>query len=378
MSIAEVLTIDREFIDKIVSLGGQGIYKCYQCGTCTAICPLSDEYGIVPSRKIIKYAQLGLKDKITSSIIPWLCFQCGDCSDKCPKEADPSEVMMAMRRYTIQSYSWGKLASIFYSKTGITIAFIILSMFLAVIMALFHGPMVTDYVDIYSFISYDVIHNAGLVIAIFVILSALANIGTMYLSFKKGVSSKPKGSWMRSAITTFFSDTLLQVKYLKCGGNVAKYIAHMCLFWGFIGLFLTTVFGHFVPHMLGIETKTTPELGFWIYPRVIGIIFGILLLYGSIYFIYKRIEGKETFVKYTYFTDWVFLGLMFLTGLSGFITTLFLHMNIAMATYLAYALHLIFVFDLLITAPFTKFAHAIYRPFAIMIYKVYGGLFGTV
>lgn len=369
------LMMDYDMINDIIKLGGEGIRKCYQCGTCTAICPLSEEYGIIPPRRMIKYVQLGLKDKIVSSIAPWLCFQCGDCSESCPKEADPSELMMVLRRYTIQKYSWGGVASIFYSKIKSIFTITILSILLAVLMFMFHGNMTIKYVDIYSFISYDAIHYAGLAIGVFVVLSALANMSIMYLSIKRGVKSpETNGNWGSSLITAFFSDTLFQVKYLKCGGNTNRYIAHLSLFWGFTGLFLTTILGHFIPDILGIETKTTLSMGFWIYPRIAGIVFGILILFGTSYFIYKRIEGKETFVKYSRFTDWMFLILMFVVGLTGFITTLFLQLNMAIPTYIAYALHLIFVFDLLVIAPFTKFAHAIYRPLAIVIYKVYGGV----
>jgi len=35
-----------------------------------------------------------------------------------------------------------------------------------------------------------------------------------------------------------------------------------------------------------------------------------------------------------------------------------------------YAFHLVVVFDLIVLAPFTKFAHAIYRPLAIWMNEV--------
>jgi len=372
---ARVLAIDRAFLNDIIRLGGTGIQRCYQCGTCTAICPLSEEYGIIPSRKVIKYVQLGLKERATSTIAPWLCFQCGDCTDKCPKEADPSEILMALRRYTIQRFSWGRIASVFYSKVGLTVAYIVLSAFLALLMYFFHGKLALDRVDIYSFISYDTIHWAGLIVGVFVALSAIANVIIMYLSFKRGLpatstASASAGSWVKGILASFFIDTLTQIKLFRCGGGLrsatARYIAHLSLFWGFAGLFLTTAFGHFIPDLLGIEVP-------WIYPRVSGIIFGLVLLYGTCYFIYKRLKGDEPFVKYSYFTDWAFLVLMLGTCVTGFITTLFLHLGMPMETYIAYAIHLIFLFDLLVTAPFTKFMHAIYRPFAIAIFRAYGG-----
>ena len=55
--------------------------KCFHCGNCTAICPLSTPENPFP-RKLMKYAQMGLKDKILKSPEPWLCYYCGDCSDR--------------------------------------------------------------------------------------------------------------------------------------------------------------------------------------------------------------------------------------------------------------------------------------------------------
>jgi hypothetical protein len=42
------------------------------------------------------------------------------------------------------------------------------------------------------------------------------------------------------------------------------------------------------------------------------------------------------------------------------------------ASYTLYAFHLIVVFDLIVLAPFTKFAHALYRPLAIWMNDVAG------
>ena len=39
------------------------IEACFNCGNCTAICPISDEKEQFP-RGLIRYAQLGLKDRI--------------------------------------------------------------------------------------------------------------------------------------------------------------------------------------------------------------------------------------------------------------------------------------------------------------------------
>jgi quinone-modifying oxidoreductase subunit QmoC len=82
---------------------------------------------------------------------------------------------------------------------------------------------------------------------------------------------------------------------------------------------------------------------------------------------YKRLKKDEVFSAFSQFSDWTFLILLFFGGLTGFLVTSFLYAGWAEATYVALVIHLMFSFDLLITMPFTKFAHAIYRPFALWI-----------
>ncbi|MEM3589275.1 MAG: hypothetical protein QXE25_05480, partial [Nitrososphaerota archaeon] len=55
---------EEKITDVIIRLGGDGIMKCYQCGSCTAICPISEDY-LISFRRSIKYAQLGLDKKIS-------------------------------------------------------------------------------------------------------------------------------------------------------------------------------------------------------------------------------------------------------------------------------------------------------------------------
>ena len=43
-------------------------------------------------RRIIRYAQLGMKDALLSSKELWSCYQCGECAETCPTQADPVRV----------------------------------------------------------------------------------------------------------------------------------------------------------------------------------------------------------------------------------------------------------------------------------------------
>jgi len=352
------------FSDEIVKLGGTGLIKCYQCGACTATCPMSEEYNM-SFRKTIKYVQLGLQDEVLTDLTPWLCYYCGECSEACPRQADPGEVMMAVRRYQTIYYSWNKIARFFYSKSALVFILSIFTIFQLAMFYMFHGPMINEYPDIYSFISYDLIHYAGIVAGVFIVLSAIINISIMYNYVKR--SGLPNNSLNigrhAKEFVTALKEALLQQRFNKCSNtSKLRYIAHLSLFWGFLGLFIATSL-HYIGDILGIHVDV-------IYPRILGILSGVLLIYGSLYFIYKRLEKKETYAKYGHFSDWLFLILLFMTGLTGFLIDIFLYTGMAFATYITYAIHLMFTFDLLITAPFTKFAHAIFRPFALYLVRL--------
>ncbi len=359
-------------LDEIVRLGGKSVTICYQCGSCTAICPLS-EYFDTSFRKSIKYVQLGLTDLINSDLTPWLCYQCGECNDSCPREAYPGEIMMALRRYKIITNSIGRIARIFYDRLGLAVSLILLSLLALFGILFFIGPVNISYVDIYSFIPYDFIHNAGLVLGIIVGISVIYNILLMYRDFKSHYITgfyadgynRGVGMWLKEFFSILVNEVMVQRLFNRCDGNKWRYVAHLSLFWGFTGLFISTSI-HYIVDLSGIHIDV-------IYPRLIGIVSGILLIYGTIYHIYKRLRRNESRFKYTYASDWVFLILLFFVGVTGFLTTIYIYMDLAIATYLMYGLHVILVFDLLIIAPFTKFMHALYRPFALLFYKMYVG-----
>ena len=87
--------VNPELLPSLKKFGVKDAATCFNCGNCTAVCSLSSESIPFP-RKIIRYLQLGLSDKLMQSPEPWLCYYCGDCSETCPRQANPGEVMMGL------------------------------------------------------------------------------------------------------------------------------------------------------------------------------------------------------------------------------------------------------------------------------------------
>jgi len=67
---------------------------CYQCGVCTAICPLTATGRFPTVRKLVRSAQAGLS---TESDNLWLCTTCGLCESTCPRGVPIVDVLHALR-----------------------------------------------------------------------------------------------------------------------------------------------------------------------------------------------------------------------------------------------------------------------------------------
>jgi nitrate reductase gamma subunit len=104
----------------------------------------------------------------------------------------------------------------------------------------------------------------------------------------------------------------------------------------------------------------------WHPQRLIGYISTIGLFAGIIYFTINRIKKLKENGKYSHYTDWTFLILLFLTTLSGILLHYFRVSGLPVATYITYLIHLmVLVPMLMIEVPFSKWSHLAYRPFAI-------------
>lgn len=90
--------IDADFKFQIArEEGGEGILKCFACGSCTAHCPeqkVKEEWN---PRVIIRKALLGLKEEVLSSEFIWICSAHYLCVQKCPQEVNIKSIMNAVR-----------------------------------------------------------------------------------------------------------------------------------------------------------------------------------------------------------------------------------------------------------------------------------------
>lgn len=90
-----------EFGKKLVHEAETDVRKCYQCGKCTAGCPLNFMMDISPSQ-VIRFCQLGMKEKVLHSKTIWACIFCDTCSTRCPQDVDIKGVMDGLRRMAVR------------------------------------------------------------------------------------------------------------------------------------------------------------------------------------------------------------------------------------------------------------------------------------
>lgn len=95
--------LDPKFKDEISKLpGGKYIKRCFQCGTCSAGCPVREIDEKYNPRKIIRMVILGMKEKVLSSDFIWLCSQCDTCEERCPQDVRIPEVMDAIKNLAVR------------------------------------------------------------------------------------------------------------------------------------------------------------------------------------------------------------------------------------------------------------------------------------
>jgi len=97
-------TVQLSLKSRIEGFAKVDVRQCYQCGKCTAGCPLREEMDIMPNQ-VIRMLQMeypGYEDEILKSYSIWLCLACETCYSRCPQEIRISEIMDFLRQESIR------------------------------------------------------------------------------------------------------------------------------------------------------------------------------------------------------------------------------------------------------------------------------------
>jgi len=94
-------TVHNEFAQTVEAISGQNLFACYQCGNCTAGCPVSFAMDLGP-HQVIRHVLLGLDSEVLSSNTFWICASCLQCTSRCPKGLDIARIMDALRTIVLR------------------------------------------------------------------------------------------------------------------------------------------------------------------------------------------------------------------------------------------------------------------------------------
>jgi quinone-modifying oxidoreductase, subunit QmoC len=367
--VAIAIHTDLEWKRQIIGLDAPDLSVCYQCGTCTAVCPVSTADNPFPRKEMV-WVQWGLKERALGNASIWLCHQCGTCNTYCPRDAQPSNVMAALRDSSIAHYAVPRFMgrALGHPRLLPLLFAIPAVLFLAVLAWLGHlGHLPEGRVVFSKFIPIpyiEVIFVASLALS----LAGAAASGLRYWrAMSAGASADGHGS--RSALIPTLIDIVKHRKFGDCASNAAGnrqthkehlYGTHLAVFYGFLGLVATTTsvgigiyaFGYLTPWPL------------WHPVKILGNLSGIAVIAAVAVFLWRRIADGRRAGKSTY-GDWLFLAVLGLTTLTGFLCQ-WLRLAGLRAAYLVYFVHLLFIFFLIVYVPYSKFAHLIYRTVAMI------------
>lgn len=372
------IQVEPQFLGKLAKYGAFDISSCFNCGNCTAVCPLSKGDEGFP-RRIIRYGQIGACDRVVASKEMWLCYYCGECSDTCPRQAEPGEFMAAARRYAIASSEPTGISRLLYSSKWFTAVFLTaLSAIFAILLMSRAGPMKLASPEIFQFLSFSLVHDIGLAVMGVAALSMI--IGIMRMVFRivrhnQGIPRRADGGFrwtsrLGSALVSTLAELAAQRRFSDCNQKptvswyVGRRFVHLSIMWGFLGLVAATG----IDYLLGIVADKVPGQPdpLWYPPRLLGTVAGIFVIYGAMVAIVQRLRRSEKYYSHTLLSDWLFLWLLLLTTATGFIVEIGVYLPRGLAwMYGVFLIHIVLGMELVVLLPFTKFAHAVYRPIGL-------------
>jgi quinone-modifying oxidoreductase subunit QmoC len=368
--MAVAIEPDLAFKRAIIGLDAHDLTACYQCGTCSTVCPISSADDPFPRKEMV-WVQWGLKDRVLGNASIWMCHQCGSCNSYCPRDARPANVMAALRDYSVGHYAVPAfMGRALHDPRCLPLLFALPAVIFGAVLAwLGHlralpaGPVVFS--KLVPIVAIEVVFTLAM------LLSAVAAVagGVRYWRAMSGEAGLA-GRGPRGHVVATVLDILRHARLRACGAEPAGsrpthqghlHATHLAIFYGFLGLVVTTAsvgvgiyaFGYLTPWPL------------WHPVKILGNVSGAVVVVALCVFLWRRIADGARAGKSTY-ADWLFLAILLLTTLTGFFCQWLRLADLPRLAYPMYFVHLLLVFFLLVYVPYSKFAHLVYRTVAML------------
>jgi ferredoxin len=364
--------VDPSLLDEIKEYGAVNTEACFNCGNCTAICPLTDDGHPFP-RSTIRLLQIGMRERLMESTDPWLCYYCGDCTKTCPKGAEPAETMMAARRWLTAQYDrTGEGAKLYTSERAVVMAILRYVLLTLVVFVVYHAVtgfdrIETDEVKLNTFApvllvwAFVVLHFA--VLAFRLGNNALNMTRRVMRSTTETVNTPL--SIYASEFKEFVVHFLTQKRWRDCDDvDHSRWLKHLLLISGYVMMLILVV-----PFLWWFQTDN-------IYPvyhpqRWLGYYATIVLIIMSGEALIGRYRKREEIHRFSHPTDWLFPSFILVGAVTGILVHICRYAGWAWPTYIIYVIHLMAMFAMLDTeVGIGKWTHLIYRPLVIYLEAV--------
>lgn len=356
--MAEPLLIqpDTQFLQSLMASGGADLKKCFQCATCTSVCALSGDSYAFPRKQMIK-AQWGLKQSLLSDPGIWLCHNCGDCTAHCPRGAKPGEVMGAIRAEAIKHYALPHFAGRMVSSPkylALLLALPLLALGFIALEELRNG-LVRPYV-------YAELFPQHVVDAVFGVVAAFACVSFAWsvTHLIRDVRRSGVECSVLNGLRHLVGEILAHARFLKCDAERKRYWGHLFTLAAFLGLTVVTT-AEAIGTNFGAMRTPLALTNAW---KLLANVSAIVILAGLAIMLLERLSNRAKRIATTYF-DWFFLLTLMGVVITGILAEVLRLAQIASLMYPVYLLHLALVLSLFLYAPYSKFAHVIYRTAAM-------------
>lgn len=380
MSETQLVQPDRAFIDAVIACGGGDLKKCFQCATCSVACGLSTDRAPFP-RKEMHWAQWGLKDRLMADADIWLCHQCNDCSNRCPRQARPGDVLAAVRRQAVQHYAVPHRFASWVNNPGtLPFMFLVPAVLLAVALLL-RDPLAAALGMAQPDGFYAEFFPHWLLISFFSLFVGLALLGAIVgvVRFWRAMGGADAASGLTTPAAGVVASVLGALgtifwhdRFRECEARRSRHWTHLFAFYGFLALFVTTVWAVidlYVLPLFGVASAYPFDLT---HPmKFVANAGAILLIMGSGKAIWDRSTGDAVETSTAF--DWIFAWLLLAIGVTGLVIEILrfaaqadVGSGFVTTAYALYFIHLVLVFGLLVYLPYSKFAHVFYRTVALV------------
>lgn len=375
---------DLGFIRSLSRQTGESYRKCFQCGTCSATCPISPVKDPFP-RKEMAWALWGLRDRLLQDPDVWLCHHCNDCSVRCPRSGRPGDVLAAVRRESVIQYAAPRFLARWVSNPWFTPLLLALpAMLLGLAIALREpignvlgfAPTVGEPI-VYSyspFLPHWLLSGFFGLFTLFALVAAIIGL----VRFVRAIRAPnlwgavgPPGRGLFSSAWIAVRQIFTHDRFTSCTAEHSRPLSHLCVFFGFIALSAVTFWVITGPVNPLLEGRFVYPFGFLSPWKLLANVGGAAVFFGVVLMIRQRLRNRDNAGGSTYF-DWALVWALFAVVVSGFATEALHYLRMTPHRHVVYFIHLVFAFALLIYLPYSKFAHVLYRTAAMILAVQYG------